>query len=180
MEENPALTFEEALQRTHAEFGVFGFSTLKEAMAKSLRTKYFRQMSHELKRWLSFPAVFVMGGFAFVLYQLFFLIATPLLFVIMGFMYLAFSLGAVAYSLWLQRKYHKLMAMQFANQFIFLPTFLFYGGGGWSAISSQFTLYSEEAWIYACLFACVTLFFYIPFCGVFQSHIVCHPELPGV
>lgn len=72
MGENPALTFEEALQRTPAEFGVLGFSTLKEAMAKSLRKKYFRQMSLELKRWLSFPAVLVVGGFALVLYQLFF------------------------------------------------------------------------------------------------------------
>lgn len=168
MGENPALTFEEALQRTPAEFGVLGFSTLKEAMAKSLRKKYFRQMSLELKRWLSFPAVLVVGGFALVLYQLFFFIATPWLFVIAGFMYLAFSVGAVAYSLWLQRKYRKLMAMQFANQFVFLPTFLFYGGGGWSAISSQFTLYPEESWIYACLFTSLTLFFTFLFAAFFR------------
>src|SRR5690606_10265980 len=138
-------TFEEALQQTHAEFGVSGFSTLKEAMANSLRKKYFRQMSLELKRWLSFPAVLVVGGFVLVLYQLFFLIATPWLFAITGFAYLAFSVGAVAYTIWLQSKYRKLMAMQFANQFIMLPTFLFQIGGGWSAISNQFTLYPEEA-----------------------------------
>ena len=157
--ENPALTFEEALQQTHAAFGVSGFGELKAAMAKSLREKYFGQMSLELKRWLSFPAVLVVGSFAIILYQLFFLITTSWLFVIMGFAYLAFSVGAVADSLWLQSKYNKLMAMQFANQFVFLPTFLFYGGGGWSAISHQFTRYPEEAWVYACLFACLTLFF---------------------
>jgi len=168
MGENPALTFEEALQQTHAAFGVSGFSELKAAMSKSLREKYFGQMSLELKRWLSFPAVLVVGGFALLLYQLFFLIATPRLFMIAGFVYLAFSVGAVAYSLWLQRKYHKPMAMQFANQFVFIPTFLFYCGGGWSTISNQFTLYPEEAWVYACLFACVTLFFIFLFAVFFR------------
>jgi|GEM_PF-1262941 len=166
---NPALTFEEALQQTHAEFGVSGFSTLKEAMANSLRKKYFRQMSLELKRWLSFPAVLVVGGFALVLYQLFFWIATPWLMAITGFVYLAFSVVAVAYNLWLQRKYRKLMAMQFANQFIILPTFLLYGGGGgWPTISNQFARYPEEAWVYACLFACITLFFTFLFAVFFR------------
>lgn len=165
---NPDLGFEEALQQTRSEFGVFGFSELEAAMAKSLRKKYFHQVTLELKRWMAFPTVLVVGGFALGLYRLFFLIATPWLFAITGFVYLAFSLGTVAYSLWLQSKYRKLMAMQFANQFIMLPTFLFQIGGGWSAISNQFILYPEEAWVYACLFACITLFFAFLFAAFFR------------
>ncbi|MGK6351104.1 hypothetical protein [Parapedobacter sp. DT-150] len=166
--QNPDLGFEEALKEIHAEFGVFGFSTLKETMTNSLRKKYFRQMSLELKRWLSFPAVLVVGGFALVLYQLFFLIATPWLFVITGSVHFAFSIGTFVYTWWLKRRYRRLMAMQFATQFVYLPTYLFYIGGGWSSISNQFTLYPEEAWIYACLFACVTLFFTFLFAAYFR------------
>jgi len=168
MGEDPAVTFEEALQQTHAEFGVFGFRTLKEAMTNSLRKKYFRQMSLELKQWLSFPTVLAVGGLALVLYQLFFLITTPWLYVITGSVHFAFSIGTFVYTWWLKRRYRRLMAMQFATQFVYLPTYLFYIGGGWSAISNQFTLYPEEAWIYACLFACVTLFFAFLFAAYFR------------
>jgi len=60
------------------------------------------------------------------------------------------------------------MAMQFANQFILLPTFLLQIGGGWSAISDQFTLHPEETWIYACLFVCVILLFTFLFAAFFR------------
>ncbi|WP_353131281.1 hypothetical protein [Parapedobacter pyrenivorans] len=166
--QNPDLGFEEALQQTHVEFGVFGFSTLKEAMANSLRKKYFRQMSLELKRWLSFPAVLVVGGFALVLYQLFFLIATPWLFVIVWSVYLAVSLGVFAYNWWLQRRYRKLMVMQFAIQFAFLPTFLFLIGVRFSEVPGQIIIRPEHTWIYACLFACITLLFTFFFAAYFR------------
>lgn len=52
--ENPAVSFEEAVTRTHREFGVFRFSTLEEAMTKSLSRKYRNQLALEIKRWFSF------------------------------------------------------------------------------------------------------------------------------
>src|SRR5690606_9233533 len=77
MGKNPALSFEEALQQTHAEFGVSGFSKLEAALVSSLSRKYLRQIWLELKRWLSFPGVLLVGSFAWIVYQLFFLIAIP-------------------------------------------------------------------------------------------------------
>ncbi|GGG87456.1 hypothetical protein GCM10007415_21510 [Parapedobacter pyrenivorans] len=168
MGENPAATFGQALKQTHAEFGVFGFSTLKEAMANSLRRKYFRQMSLELKRWLSFPALLVVGGFALVLYQLFFLIATPWLLAIVWSVYLAVSLGIFLYNRWLQRRYRKLMVMQFAIQFAFLPTFLFLIGVRFSEIPGQIIIRPEHTWIYASLFAGIILLFAFLFAAYFR------------
>ena len=88
---NPGMNFEQALQQTHAEFGIFGFSELEAAMAKSLREKYFYQICLEFKQWMAFPTVLVVGGFGVVLYRLFFMIATPWLLTISGFVYLAFQ-----------------------------------------------------------------------------------------
>src|SRR5690606_25503809 len=123
--ENPALAFEEAVAQTHREFGVFGFSTLEEAMMKSLTQKYRNQSALELKRWFSFPTIILLGGFALLLYQLFHVVATNWLIGIFGFTYLALAVGVVVYNFRLQRRYKQLMIMKVINSFVFLPTILF-------------------------------------------------------
>lgn len=95
--ENPAVSFKEAVTRTHREFGVFGFSMLEDAMTKSLARKYGGQLLLELKQWFSFPSVLLVGGFAFLLYQLFFVVATNWLIGVFGFIYLALAIGVIAY-----------------------------------------------------------------------------------
>src|SRR5690606_21304825 len=159
MGENPALSFEEALQQTYAEFGVSGFSKLEAAMVSSLRRKYFRQIKLELKRWLSFSGVLLVGSFACIVYQLFFLITTPWLLAITWSRYFALSLGAFLYLWRLAPRYRKLMVMQFASQIVLLPTFLFQIGFLFSELSDQMEQYPEYMLIYACLFVGFTLLF---------------------
>lgn len=168
MGKNPALSFEAALQQTHAEFGVLGFGQLEAAMVSSLRKKYFRQIQLELKRWLSFPGVLLVGSFAWIVYQLFFRITTPWLLAIAGSIYFAVSLGAFLYLWWLERRYRKLMVMQFAAQFVLLPTFLFQVGFLFSELSDQMEQYPEYTLIYACLFVGFTLLFTFLFSAFFR------------
>src|SRR5690554_5339001 len=106
--ENPAISFEEAVTRTHREFGVFGFSSLEEAMMKSLTRKYRNEFALELKQWFSFPTVLLVAGFTVLLYQLFLVVSTNWLIGTIGFAYLALSIGALVRHFKLQRRYRKM------------------------------------------------------------------------
>ncbi|MGV3763639.1 hypothetical protein [Parapedobacter sp.] len=161
---DPTVGFEEAVARTHREFGVFGFATLEEAMMKSLTRKYRNQFALELKQWFSFPTVFLVGGFAFLLYQLFFLVATNWLIGIFGFIYLAFAIGVVAYHFKLKRRYKRLMIMRVTNSFVFLPTIILQLG----IRLPEFPQSTWPLWIQAGMFTGIILLFAFLFVAFFR------------
>lgn len=161
---NPTLGFEEAVAQTHREFGIFGFSTLEEAMMKSLTQKYRNQFALEFKRWFSFPTIILVGGFTFLLFQLFFTVATNWLIGIFGFIYLALAVGVTAYQFKLKRRYRKMMIIQVTNSFAFLPTILLQFGGGLSEIPQS----DAALWLQASLFTAIVLLFAFLFTASFR------------
>lgn len=162
--ENPAVSFEEAVTRTHREFGVFGFSSLEEAMLKSLTRKYRNEFARELKQWFSFPTVLLVGGFSVLLYQLFLVVSTNWLIGIVGFIYLALAVGALVRHFKLQRRYRKMMIMQVASSFVFLPTILLQFGGGLSELPQS----TGPLWLQAGLFTGIVLLFAFLFAAFFR------------
>lgn len=113
--QQPTLCFEEAVTRTHHEFGIFGFSTLEDAMQKSLSRKYRNQFVLELKLWLSFPTVILVIGFTFLVYQLFFLVPLYWLVGTISFIYLAAAVGILVRHFKLHHRYRKMMVIQVTN-----------------------------------------------------------------
>src|SRR5690606_18038074 len=95
-------------------------------------------------------------------------ITTPWLLAITGSIYFALSLGAFLYLWRLERRYRKLMVMQFASQIVLLPTFLFQIGFLFSELSDQMEQYPEYMLIYACLFVGFTLLFTFLFSAFFR------------
>ncbi|MFB2120733.1 hypothetical protein [Parapedobacter sp. 2B3] len=162
--ENPALPFEDAVAQTHREFGIFGFATLEEAMMKSLTQKYRNQFALEFKRWFSFPTIILVAGFAFLLFQLFFMVATNWLIGIFGFTYLVLAVGVTAYQFKLKRRYRKMMIIQVTNSFAFLPTILLQFGGGLSEIPQS----DAPLWLQASLFTAIILLFSFLFASFFR------------
>src|SRR3546814_13820754 len=106
-------------------------------MMKSLTRKYRGQLLFELKQWFSFPTMLLVGGFAFLLYQLFFLVSTNWLIGIIGFIYLALSVGVLVRHFKLQRRYRKMMIIQVTTGFVFLQTFFLQFGAGFSTIPDR-------------------------------------------
>lgn len=58
MDENPLLSFEEALTKTHQSFGIMGFSTISDSITNSIRAKYSKLF------WRNFTSAF---GYKYVL-----------------------------------------------------------------------------------------------------------------
>ncbi len=56
-EQNPALTFDEALQREFRKFGIFGFQDVVEKRTISLQKKYYHLLWGYFKNFLRLPVV---------------------------------------------------------------------------------------------------------------------------
>jgi hypothetical protein len=56
-EQNPGLTFDEALQREFKKFGIFGFQDVVEKRTVSLQKKYYRLLWGYFKNFLHLPVV---------------------------------------------------------------------------------------------------------------------------
>lgn len=81
MTDNPEMSFEKALLQTHAEFGVFGFSTVEDSMREALSRQYRNLRRAELRNWLAFPRVFLVLGYAFLAFYAFMALHTNILLV---------------------------------------------------------------------------------------------------
>lgn len=70
MDQDPNMSFEEALQRSHADFGVMGFSVLEDSFTASLERKYRLLIFDELKSWFAFKHIGLVIGFLVFLFGL--------------------------------------------------------------------------------------------------------------
>lgn len=70
LNEDPELSFENALRKTHAEFGVMGFSILEESFTKSLNRKYKLVILRELKTWFHVNHIVLLVGFFLLFFGL--------------------------------------------------------------------------------------------------------------
>lgn len=77
----PDMGFEKALAQTHAEFGVFGFSTVEDAMRSALSRQYWNLALGELKTWFSFPRIFLVLGYGLLAFYTFMFFDTVVLLV---------------------------------------------------------------------------------------------------
>lgn len=68
MNAQPELSFDAAVTLAHQDFGILGFSTVEDAMRKSLEKQYWNQVKAEFYSWIRFPSVFLVVGFGFLLY----------------------------------------------------------------------------------------------------------------
>ncbi|SFC82032.1 hypothetical protein SAMN05421747_1318 [Parapedobacter composti] len=152
LRENPDLPFEQALKQTHAEFGVFGFSILEDALIQSLNRKYRRQIGLELKAWLSLPRIALVAGLAIACFQLFFIVPPTTFIIALSICYMAVAIGIVIYHSWIRRRYRRILAMQATNSFVFFPGFIL-----------QIELLYEESvtasWIWACAYTLLAVIF---------------------
>ncbi len=150
IEANPGLDFNQALRQAHAEFGVFGFSTLEEATAKSLNRKYYGQIIQEGKKWLAFPAVILLAGFAFLLFKLYLSASTTPLLVATGSLNLVATVWIFVRYFRMQKRYRKMMVMQGANAYVFIPAIVLQY---WAHIDHHAT----QTWAWAALFTILVL-----------------------
>lgn len=58
MDENPKLTLEDAFQKTHAEFGIFGFADLADSYRESIRKKFWSRYWASLRSLVTSFQVF--------------------------------------------------------------------------------------------------------------------------
>ena len=68
MNNQPDLSFDMAVMQAHKDFGILGFSTVEDAMRKSLEKQCLTQVKAEFLSWVRFPSVFLVVGFGFLLY----------------------------------------------------------------------------------------------------------------
>lgn len=68
MNNQPDLSFDTAVMQAHSDFGILGFSTVEDAIRKSLEKQCWRQVKDEFLSWIRFPSVFLVVGFGFLLY----------------------------------------------------------------------------------------------------------------
>lgn len=69
-QQQPALPFEDALQREFKKFGVFGFSTVVEKSQKALGKKYYKLMWGYFKQFFKLPQIVLTLTMLFVTYKL--------------------------------------------------------------------------------------------------------------
>lgn len=88
-QENPNLSFEEALQIEFKKFGVFGFMDVVEERQKALSKKYNKLVWHHFKAFFSVPKIMLT---AFLIFSLFYLIKT---FHFIEFIYIIFVIALI-------------------------------------------------------------------------------------
>lgn len=150
MSANPSLGFSQALREAHYGFGVFGFSTMEDAMAKSLNKKYYGQIIQEGKKWVGFPSVILFAGFAFFLFNLYLSVSTTPLLIVMGSLNLVATIWIFVRYFRLQKRYRKMMVMQGTNAYVFIPAIVLQY---WVHIDNHAT----QNWAWAALFTILVL-----------------------
>ncbi|MCB0475445.1 MAG: hypothetical protein KDC69_07205 [Flavobacteriaceae bacterium] len=87
--ENPSLTFEEALQRSFKKFGVFGFSEVVEKRTTALSRKYWKLVFKYIKEYFRVPKIALTLFLIATYYTVFTLMPDKIIFI-------AISLGALS------------------------------------------------------------------------------------
>ncbi len=161
LRENPALCFEQALQQTHAEFGVHGFSVVEESMIASLNRKYLNQVGQAFMTWITFPRVIITGGIAMLLYHLFFIIPPANIIISAAVGYMGIAIWALFQQQRLRMRYGKMLTMSATSSFVFFPGFILQFG----------LLYSEQItahWTWASGYTLMILLFAFLFTATFR------------
>lgn len=158
---NPGLSFEQALKQTHAEFGIFGFSTLEEAMIKSLDRKYRGIIVQEFQRWTSFPSIFLFIGFGVLLFYLFLAVQTTPLLIACAALNLAASILVCTKHFRMKKRYRKMMVMKGVSAYAFVPTIAF-------QYWLQLKHHTSQTWEWAVLFSMLCLGLCFLFVVVFR------------
>ncbi|MFC3198720.1 hypothetical protein ACFOET_13950 [Parapedobacter deserti] len=159
--ENPSLTFEQALKQTHAEFGIFGFSTLEEAMAKSLNRKYRGVIIQEFRRWISFPSVILPIGFGILLFYLFLMAPSTPLLTACALLNIMGSIVVCTNHLRMKKRYRKMMVMRGVSAYAFVPTIAF-------QYWLQLGHHTSQTWEWAVMFSILCLGLCFLFVAVFR------------
>ena len=68
---NANLSFEDALQQTYHEFGIFGFSKIKASKEKALLKKYKGMLWFYVGQYFKLPKILITFMFAFLLFTVF-------------------------------------------------------------------------------------------------------------
>lgn len=124
MTENENLEFETALQQTHASFGIFGLSTIADAIAEGLDRKYrkifWKHFSSFFGKYLPFT---LLGGVLFYKIQTLFSNLDDLLFVFLVALIVLFLL--IVFFHWKNKQYNKILAFKTSILYLnFLGSFL--------------------------------------------------------
>jgi hypothetical protein len=120
----PQLSFENALAKVYAEFGIFGFGKIvqqKEAeVLKSARTLWFK----ELFLLFCWPKIILVSAIFMVLYQLSIWLPLQPLKIFAGICWFAFSCVTVIREYKFQKKIKKLLILN--DKWIYFPGFAIY------------------------------------------------------
>ena len=122
--ENPALDFTVALNETHREFGVFGFSGMEDGLRKSLAQQYFRTDLAEGKRWIGFPGALLLVGFVVLVYQAYQMLSPTATLVMAAVLNLAL-IGHLAVSYYrFSKPFKHTLIVQSTTLYVLTPTFI--------------------------------------------------------
>ncbi|HUH26069.1 MAG TPA: hypothetical protein VLY87_05545 [Flavobacterium sp.] len=69
--ENPTISFNEALDNEYKKFGIFGFTSLVEQKQAALQSRYWKLIKVELIDFVSIPKAILTGIFFYGLFQFF-------------------------------------------------------------------------------------------------------------
>lgn len=67
--ENPAISFEDALQKEYKNFGIFGFSGLVEQKQAALQNHYWKLIKKEIHSFFSIPKIILTVALFYVLFK---------------------------------------------------------------------------------------------------------------
>ncbi|MEM6318945.1 MAG: hypothetical protein AAF960_14830 [Bacteroidota bacterium] len=98
--QNPNLSFQEALDQTYAEFGIFGFGKLEQEKQDAVEKQILRNVRNYVQSFLTPPRIFLTLLAMLPVYQLLNQVPNPLLFTRMLFGGLFFA-GIFVYYYWL-------------------------------------------------------------------------------
>lgn len=94
----PEILFEDALSKSFGEFGIYGFSKIKEKKQKELKLKYRRLLWNHILTFYKLPKIILTAALSFVIYKVCNLIPNlPLLFYIFYGLLIGFILTYLIY-----------------------------------------------------------------------------------
>ncbi|MEM1124417.1 MAG: hypothetical protein AAGJ18_28520 [Bacteroidota bacterium] len=98
--QNPNLSFQEALDQTYAEFGIFGFGKLEQEKQDAVEKQILRNVRNYVQSFLTPPRIFLTLLAMWLVYQLLDKVPNPLFFtqMLFGGLFLA---GILIYYYWL-------------------------------------------------------------------------------
>jgi len=141
MTANPALGLDEAIQITHGEFGVNGFSVFEDAITSGLQKKYLRLFRATFISYFRLKHIPLMALLVYLVDIAFVAIAQPELFFLAGLVLIIVAWIVLGFTNNKRyKRYNKLLTMKMGNMYFVFANLIFQV---WSIFGIRFRIYEH-------------------------------------